>query len=68
MKLDYNFLQSLPHGLNKLVSLQILSASQNNLKSIPSNLYLLTDSLRHLILHDNKLCEVQAKIGNLLNL
>ena len=68
LKVDYNFLHSLPHGIDKLTNLEYLSASQNTLKSIPSNIVYLYPTLRTLVLNDNKLTQIQQKIGNLVNL
>lgn len=68
LRLDYNFLVSLPHRIHKLASLEYLSASQNSLKAIPSNIIYLSNSLKHLILNDNKIAAVQVKLGNLRRL
>jgi Leucine-rich repeat (LRR) protein len=55
MKLDYNFLNSLPHKIDKLSKLEYLSASQNNLKLIPPTLTSLGAKFKVLILNDNKI-------------
>ena len=62
LKLDYNFLQVLPQALNKLKKLKHLSASQNSLKTIPQNAFLLEYSLEFLILNDNKIASVPAGV------
>lgn len=67
-KLDYNFLYTLPHGLHKLTRLEHLSASQNNLKFLPQTLFQLRHCLQHLIVNDNKITSVSARIGNLQEL
>lgn len=67
MKLDYNFISNLPNNIDNLKSLELFSASQNNLKLIPHKLLSVT-SLSHLILNDNKINQLQSKIGSLTNL
>ena len=67
-KVDYNFLTTLPNGINKLQKLEVLSASQNILKTIPFNVLVLRQNLKSLMLNDNKIMQIQSKIGNLVNL
>jgi Leucine-rich repeat (LRR) protein len=54
--------------MQRMKGLQLLSASQNTLKSLPLGLFDLSKSLTHLVLNDNKLTTVLEGLGNLAKL
>lgn len=70
LRVDYNFLETLPVTLNRLNHLQCLTASQNQLIVVPPALMVNNESkLQYLYLNDNKIGpNISRRIGKLQKL
>jgi len=68
MKLDYNYLQSLPFSLGSVRSLVHISASQNKLQELPDSLFHKESQLQTLLLNDNKINVLSRGLGKLIHL
>ena len=68
MKVDYNYLASLPFSLGNLTELQYLSASQNKLLELPDSLFRHDSKLTSLLINDNKISKLQRSLGAMKHL